>query len=105
MANHLDIQQFIQGMTAIQRAVVEIARDAGIALTAKHFKWHRGKDFLPPPSILELRVETSLGSADAVFNQEQVTACWRGVTRDDVRTIVSDLVVDLKMADRDQPNP
>jgi len=87
--------EFMGGLQRIERAIIEAARARGRQLTADHFMWHRGQDFVPPPETITLEIRFQGATANAVLSREQVEDSHDRLDRVDVLAMVRKVTDDI----------
>jgi hypothetical protein len=88
--------EFTAGLQNIERDIIAKVREAGGTITANNFKWHRGKEWVPPPrSAIDLEITAQGKSFSALLSYEQVKDSWQRIDRPDVITRVRDAVAAL----------
>ncbi len=88
--------EFTAGLQNIERDIIAKARGAGGTITAQGFKWHRGKELIPPPrGEVELEIAAHEKRFNTALSYEQVIDSWQGLERPDVRARVRDAVAAL----------
>jgi len=95
MTTSKSTEQFIRGLQNIERDIIKKLRDSGFNIDASNFVWHRGKDFIPPPSAIELEIKFQGRTANAVLSREQVEDSWDRLDRSDVVVLNRALVADI----------
>ena len=89
-------QEFLAGLQNIERAIIDQVRQHGVRVTADNFRWHRGKELLPPPSAIELEIKVASGkTANAVLSCEQAEDSWDRIDRPDVVAMIDAIARDL----------
>lgn len=88
-------QQLINGLQNIERDIINKLRDAGFQVDANNFVWHRGKEIVPPPNVIELEIKFQGRTANAVLSREQVVDSWDRLDRSDVVVLIKALVADI----------
>jgi hypothetical protein len=77
--------EFTAGLQNIERDIIAKVRDAGGTITANNFKWHRRKEWVPPPkTAIELEITAQGKSFSAALSYEQVKDSWQRSERPDV---------------------
>ena len=84
--------EFVAGLQNIERAIIDGVRQAGGTISEKAFSWHRGREFNPPPSAIELTITGTARSFSAILSREQVEDSHDALDRQDVRRCVRDAV-------------
>jgi hypothetical protein len=87
--------EFLAGLQIIEREIIRQVRDAGGQIDASNFHWHEGKELLPPPSAIALKISTPERTINATFSRGAVEDSWDRVDRGDVRARIRVLVEEL----------
>jgi len=88
--------EFTAGLQNIERDIINKVRDAGGTITANSFKWHRGKELVPPPrGVIELEITVQGKRFNTALSYEQVMDSWQRIERPDVIAGVGNAVAAL----------
>jgi hypothetical protein len=88
--------EFISGLQNIERDIIAKVREAGGTIDANNFKWHRGKELVPPPRVaIELEITVQGKSFSAALSFEQIVDSWQRIDRADVKAGVRNAVAAL----------
>jgi hypothetical protein len=87
--------EFLTGLQIIEREIIRQVREAGGQIDPSSFHWHEGKDLLPPPSAIALKISTPERTINATFSRGAVEDSWNKVDRGDVRARIRALVEEL----------
>lgn len=88
-------REFVNGLQNIERDIITKLRESGIQITANNILWHRGKEIVPPPNVIELEIKAQGKSTNAVLSREQVADSWERISRPDVSALIRGLIADL----------
>ncbi len=89
-------REFLAGLQVIEREIMKGVKESGGQLAPGNFRWHRGKDFLPPPFAIELEITTpGRATVSVSFSMEEVVDSWDQLERGDVREKVARVVEEL----------
>ncbi|SPJ17444.1 hypothetical protein SBBP2_3090008 [Burkholderiales bacterium] len=78
-------EQFMKGLQNIERAIIDGVQSGGRGISAKNFTWHRGKDLLPPPSVVELELLARPNTVSDSFSRDEIEESWERVNRPDTQ--------------------
>ena len=87
--------EFLTGLQIIEREIIRQVLEAGGQIDACNFQWHEGKDLLPPPSAIALKISTPERTINATLSRGAVEDSWNKVDRGDVRARIRALVEEL----------
>jgi hypothetical protein len=76
-------EQFLKGLQNIERSIIDGVRKAGRDCSAQNFKWHRGKELVPPPMAVELELRAGKNTVADSFSREEVEDSRERVDRPD----------------------
>lgn len=88
--------EFTAGLQNIERDIINKVRNVGGTITANNFKWHRGKELVPPPTgAIELEITAPGKRFNTALSYEQVMDSSRRIERPDVVAGIRDTVAAL----------
>ena len=73
--------QFITGMQHLEKAIRAGVRERHGDIPSQAFRWHRGKNFLPPPMVIELEVHVRKNVVKESFSREEIKDSQEGISR------------------------
>jgi hypothetical protein len=97
MSQTESVRQFLSGMQVIEKAIIaELQAKSIFTDSQKNYLWHRGKEVVPIPTNIELKITLNDGTeTEVTFAREWVEDCHSGIDRSEVRSIILGIVKTL----------